>query len=50
MVSQWEESQKVQMRFEMQEFGDEELEKKDEEIQPDGLQTEQDNIIPGVLI
>lgn len=36
MVSQWEESRKVQMRFETQEFGEEKLEKKYEEIQPDG--------------
>lgn len=36
MVSHWEESQKAQVRFEMQEFGEEKLEKKYEEIQPDG--------------
>lgn len=28
MVSHWEESQKAQVRFEMQEFGEEKLEKK----------------------
>lgn len=28
MVPQWEESQKVQMRFEMQEFGEEKLKEK----------------------
>lgn len=36
MVSHWEESQKAQERFEMQEFGEETLERKYEEIQPDG--------------